>query len=482
MNVTRRGLGKLALGAGATSTLRATALDVPAHSAKAARGGFPQGFLWGTATASYQVEGAAGEDGRGASIWDTFSHTAGKVEHGDTGDVADDEFHRYKDDIAILRELGVKTYRFSVSWPRIFPNGHGQPNAAGLGYYERLVDQLLAAGIQPFCTLYHWDLPQTLQDAGGWENRDTAQRFADYAGYMSQRLSGRVQHFMTLNEIRTFTELGYRSGTHAPGLKLGRKDFAQVRHHALLAHGLGVQAIRAHAAPGVEVGLAENLSAATPVIDAPEHVSAATRAIREENAPYLTAILEGRYTEAYLAGLGKDAPRFTADEMKAIGSPLDFVGLNVYQPTYVRAANNARGYEIVEPSSTYPRMLSSWLTIGPECLYWAPRLAASVWNLKAIYITENGASATDQLSDAGEVLDIDRVMYLRNYIMQLQRAVQEGAPVKGYFVWSLLDNYEWADGYGKRFGLVYVDFASQKRIPKLSAAFYRNVIRENRIA
>ena len=249
MQLTRRQIGKLALASAASTALPSAAL-VPAYAAKAAepdaRAAFPKDFLWGTATAAYQVEGASRADGRGVSIWDTFSHTPHHVAHNDTGDVADEEYHRYKDDVAMLKELGVKTYRFSIAWPRIFPSGAGSPNEQGLSYYSRLVDALLEAGIEPYCTLYHWDLPQALEDRGGWQNRETAQRFADYAGYVSSKFSDRVSHFMTLNEIRTFTELGYQAGEHAPGLKLGQRDFSQVVHHALLAHGLGVQIGRAH--------------------------------------------------------------------------------------------------------------------------------------------------------------------------------------------------------------------------------------------
>jgi len=484
ISLTRRRLGQLALAAAACSAMPGNAQPQPSQLMSGGlgkAGSFPEGFLWGTATASYQVEGAADQAGRGPSIWDTFSHIPGNIAHNDTGDVADDEFHLYKEDLRLLQNMGVKSYRFSIAWPRIFPDGKGAPNPAGLAFYEKLVDELLQAGIQPYCTLYHWDLPQTLQNDGGWLNPDTATHFADYAGYVTGRLSDRIQHFMTLNEIRTFTGNGYRWGNHAPGLKLNDRDFAQLNHHAVLAHGLGVQAIRAAAKQGTLIGLAENPSAITPVMDSPANVAAAALAMREENAPYLTAILEGRYTDAYLAKLGSDQPKFTEAEMKIIASPIDFVGLNIYQPTYVIAEESPRGYAIVEPSETFPRMLSPWLTIGPECLYWAPRLVSQIWKPRAIYITENGASATDTPTSSGQVMDIDRVMYLRNYLSQLQRCVAEGIPVKGYFLWSLLDNYEWADGYGKRFGLIYVDFKSQKRTPKLSAAFYGNVIKENRV-
>jgi beta-glucosidase len=303
-----------------------------------------------------------------------------------------------------------------------------------------------------------------------------------YAGYVAQRLSDRVNHFMTTNEIRSFVEIGYRDGMHAPGLKLGQSAVAQVAHHAVLAHGLGVQAIRAAAKPGTQVGLAENATATCPVIETEPHIDAAAKAMREENAMYLTAILEGKYTDLYLKRLGASAPKFTDDEMRAIGSPLDFVGLNVYSPEYVRADDSEQGYAIVPRPSSFPHMESPWLAVGPEALYWSPKLVSRNWNPKALYITENGASAADVLTPDGHVLDTDRTMYLRNYISQLHRAVSEGVPVHGYFCWSLLDNYEWADGYEKRFGIVYVDFKTQKRTPKLSAEFYKATIAADSVA
>ena len=444
---------------------------------------FPEGFLWGSATASYQVEGAVKADGRGVSIWDTFSHTPGKTHNGDTGDVADDDYHRYKEDIALMKELGLKTCRFSIAWPRIFPNGTGQPNQKGIDHYSRFVDSLLEAGVQPYCTLYHWDLPQALQDKSGWQSKDTAKAFADYAGYTAGKLSDKIRHFMTTNEIRTFTELGYKQGTHAPGLQVDAKAFAQVCHNAVLGHGLGVEAIRAHAKAGTLVGLAENATATCPAIATEPHIAAAHRAYQEENAPYLNVILTGKYTEAYLKKLGANAPSTTPDEMKTIASPLDFVGLNVYQPTYVMADESKEtGYSVVEPPSSYPHMFSAWLYIGPEALYWSPTLAHEIYGLKAIYITENGASSADTLTPDGHILDTDRTMYLRNYIMQLHRAVAAGVPVKGYFLWSLLDNFEWADGYEKRFGITYVDFQTQKRTPKLSSHFYKALIAVNAVS
>jgi beta-glucosidase len=455
---------------------------------------FPDGFLWGSATASYQVEGAVHEDGRGVSIWDTFSHTPGKTHDGDTGDVADDYYHRYKEDISLMRDLGLKTCRFSIAWSRIFPNGTGAPNPKGVDFYDRMVDELLAQGIQPYCTLYHWDLPQALEDKGGWQNRDTAVAFADYAGYTAGHLSDRVKHFMTMNEIRTFTELGYRDGSHAPGVKVDAAQFAQVCHYAVLGHGLAVQAIRAKAKSGTQVGLADNVTPAVPVIENAENIAAAEKGIREMNAMYLTVIEEGKYTEGYLRRLGKNAPKFTTEELQIIGSKLDFTGINIYQPTWVRAPLDSEkqnapassyipdGFTIVEMPSSYPHMFSSWLTIGPEALYWGPKLVNKLWEKNAIYITENGASSADVVATDGHVWDTDRVMYLRNYLTQLQRAVADGVPVKGYFLWSLLDNYEWADGYEKRFGITYVDFKTQKRTPKLSSYLYKEIIKRNALA
>lgn len=444
---------------------------------------FPQGFLWGSATASYQVEGAAKEDGRGVSIWDTFSHTPGKVANGDTGDVADDDYHLFKEDVGIMQEIGLKGARFSIAWPRIFPEGRGKPNQKGIDHYRQVVDAMLAAGVEPFCTLYHWDLPQPLQDKGGWENIDTAHAFADYAGYVAEQLGDRIRHWMTVNELQTFTELGYGTGIHAPGLQVGPKRFAQLCHYAVLAHGLGVQAIRAHAKAAPQVGLADNAVATCPVIADEENIRAARTAYQEENARYLNVIMTGKYTDAYLKRLGADAPHFTAEEMKTISTPLDFVGLNVYNPRWVRADSASElGYALVPNPASYPHMYSEWLSIGPEGLYWSPTLAHELYGIKTIYITENGASSADVIAPDGHVYDTDRTMFLRNYLTQLQRAVAGGVPVKGYFLWSLLDNYEWADGYGKRFGITYVDFKTQKRTPKLSSRFYKQVIAANAVS
>jgi beta-glucosidase len=471
------GLSAAALDATPTAPERPAALSSPATER-----GFPDGFRWGTATSAFQVEGAVNEDGRGPSIWDTFAREPGRIFDNANGDIANDHFHRYADDVRLMKDLGVTTYRFSIAWPRVFPQGAGAANPKGLDFYHRLVDALLAQGIEPFATLYHWDLPQALQERGGWEARDAALAFADYAGHVAHHLTDRVKNIFTMNEIASFIDLGYGQGIFAPGLTLAPARLNQARHHALLGHGLAVQAIRAKGRAGTQVGVAENITVCVPVIETPEHIAAAEKATRELNAGYLTAIFEGEYNKAYLANAGADAPRFCAEDMKAIASPVDFAGINVYAPHhYVRACAAAPGYVAVPLSLSYPHMASGWLKVGPEALYWAPRHVAKLWNVDTIYITENGCSASDAPASDSQIYDTDRVMFLRNYLAQLQRATADGVPVRGYFVWSLMDNFEWKDGYSNRFGLHYVDYATQTRVPKLSAAFYKQVIAENAV-
>jgi beta-glucosidase len=444
---------------------------------------FPSGFRWGTATSSYQIEGAAKVDGRGPTIWDTFCRVPGKVKGGATGDIANDHYHRYKEDVRLMKSLGVDCYRFSIAWSRVFPQGRGAVNQKGLDFYSRLVDELLANGIAPFATLYHWDLPQALQDRhGGWESRDVAQAFGDYAAVVAQRLSDRVKHFFTTNELLAFIELGYGNGVHAPGLSLPRGRLNQTRHHAVLGHGLAAQAIRAHGRSGTQIGLAENINVVVPLSETPENIRAAEIATREVNAGYLTVILEGRYTDAFLAAAGAEAPKFTADDLKIISTPLDFVGVNIYRPAhYVRASAKPPGYQDLPMNASHPRMASSWHQFDPVSIYWGVRHVANVWRAKEIYVTENGCAASDGIAADGNVYDMDRVMFLRSHLAELQRASAEGAPVRGYFLWSLMDNFEWADGYDMRFGVVYVDFATQRRTPKASAGYYREVVAQNRV-
>jgi beta-glucosidase len=382
-----------------------------------------------------------------------------------------------------MKALGAKAYRFSIAWPRVFPEGMGAANPKGLDFYNRLLDELLANGIEPFATMYHWDLPQALQDRnGGWMSRDTSKAFADYAGYVAERLSDRVKNFFTINECSRLVHMGYGVGADAPGLKLPQQELNQVRHNVALGHGLAVQAIRSHGRAGTRVGPAENLVICVPAIETPANVRAAEIATREVNAGYLTVMLEGKYTDAYLADAGRDAPKYSAEDLRIISSPVDFVGLNVYTPHhYVVAADNDRGFSLVPLPASFPHMDAPWLKIAPEAMYWAPRHVAKIWGVKSIYISENGTSATDQPAADGRYDDVDRIMYLRNHLTHLQRATSEGVPVDGYFLWSLMDNFEWTDGFEKRFGLYYVDFATQRRTPKLSASFYREIIARNAV-
>ena len=451
---------------------------------RASSSGFPNGFLWGTATSAYQVEGAVNEDGRGPSIWDRFTHTPGTISDNSNGDTAADHYHLYKEDIGLMKALGARAYRFSIAWPRVFPDGAGAPNPKGLDFYNRLVDALLANGIQPFATLYHWDLPQVLQDRfGGWTSRDTSKAFADYAAHVTGRLSDRVKHFFTINECSRLVHHGHEFGADAPGLKLSPPDVKQVRHNVALGHGLAVQAIRANGQAGIKVGPAENAVSCIPAIETPANIRAAEIATRELNAGYLTVMFEGKYTDAYLTQSGREGPKYTAEDLRIISSPIDFVGLNVYMPDhYVVAADNERGFTLAPFPKSFPHMKAAWLRPGPETMYWVPRHVARLWNVKSIYITENGTSGSDQPAADGTIYDVDRIMYLRNYLTQLQRATSEGIPVAGYFLWSLMDNFEWSDGYGERFGLYHVDFETQRRTPKLSAAFYRETIAQNAVA
>ena len=454
---------------------------------------FPDGFYWGTATSAYQIEGAWNEDGKGESIWDRFAHTPGNIRNGDTGDVANDHYHRYKEDVELMKDIGAKAYRFSISWPRIFPEGTGQPNLKGLDFYDRLVDELKAAGIEPFATLYHWDLPQALEDKGGWQSRDTAKAFGEYAGYIADKLSDRIRYIFTINEFRSFTDAGYRGfevpgpvprTVHlAPGLKLPAAEFHQVRHHAVLAHGLAVQAIRAKAKPGTKVGPAENIDTAVPLIESPEHIKAAQLATREMNAPFLTVMLEGKYTDGYLKETGKDAPRFTDEDLMIIGAPLDFVGINVYAPRFfVLASDQAPGWRAVPYAKGHPKAAINNFPIAPECLYWASTFVQSLWGPKEIFITENGCAGEDVLGEDGNIYDTDRITFIRAHLTQLQRAAADGVPVMGYFYWSTMDNLEWTAGFGNRFGLVYVDFKTQKRTPKMSARWFREAAKRNAVA
>jgi len=436
---------------------------------------FPADFIFGTATASYQIEGAANEDGRGESIWDHFSHTPGKTYQGDTGDVACDHYHRVDEDIALMKGLGVTAYRFSIAWPRIIPDGTGQVNQKGLDWYCRLVDKLLAAGITPFATMYHWDLPQALEEGcGGWRSRKTPQAFARYAEVIVKALGDRVADWMTLNEMPCIIFLGHKTGRHAPGAQESEKVLNQIQHHCLLAHGHGVRAVREHA-PQAEVGVAHNAPIRPPVYETSENIEAAARTFRDTNV-MLEAMAHGSYPAEWLKKSGADAPVTEDGDMELIGSATDFIGFNVYGGMYVQAADNPDGYRTIEFPPSYPQAFADWIKFVPQSLYWGVRWLNEIYGWKKIYISENGCAMDDQLT-GNEILDTDRMQYFRLYLQAAARAVAEGYPLRGYFAWSLMDNFEWAEGYRHRFGLHYVDFKTQERTRKLSGDYYAEVVK-----
>lgn len=451
---------------------------------------FPDNFLWGAATSSYQIEGAVDADGRKPSVWDTFSAMPDRTFNGDTGMVACDHYYRYADDIKLIADLGIKHYRFSLSWCRIIPDGRGDVNEAGIDFYKRLVDTLLDHDITPHVTLFHWDSPESLEKRyGSWRSREMAQDFADYASAVVSRLGDRITHWITINEITCFTHLGYgvnQTPIHAPGtIVRSEKQVWQTSHHALLAHGLGCQAIRAASPVACSVALVDNFAVTVPIGEAPAHLAAARKAfhVAGPNGGVLFPALTGNYSRLFLKQLGPNAPDIREGDLKIIHQPLDALGFNIYSGVYVRAIDRDPGYEILGFPPGYPRMHMPWLQFVPESLYWGIRhISETVGQPKLpIYITENGCAAQDQLTAQGEVIDSDRILYLRQYLKAAHRAVSEGYPLKGYFVWSLLDNFEWSWGYDRRFGIVYVDYASQTRIAKASAHWYAECIAQNRV-
>jgi beta-glucosidase len=452
---------------------------------------FPPDFVLGAATAAFQIEGAAREDGRGPSIWDTFARRPGAVAGGDTGEVACDHYHRYREDIALLRELGVRSYRFSVSWPRVQPTGSGPVNAAGLDFYRRLVDGLLDAGIEPAVTLYHWDLPQALEDRGGWRERDTAHRFADYARLVADALADRVPRWITLNEPWCSAFLGHANGHHAPGSREGTLALAAA-HHLLVGHGLAVPVLREAGAR--EVGIALNLDHVTPATGAPQDVAAALRAETQRNLMWTEPLLKARYADGEEDTWG-DLVRHQcfrrSGDLDTVAAPLDFLGINYYTPSVVRSApyrdadpltrtaddNRFEGVGVPEARHTamgwpvVPHTLRD-LLVGLRARYGDA--------LPPVHITENGCAEDDVPTADGAVHDTARVAYLDGHLRAVADAIADGVDVRGYYVWSLLDNFEWAYGYSKRFGLVYVDYATQRRIPKDSYHWYRDLITEQR--
>ncbi len=434
---------------------------------------FPDEFVWGAATASYQIEGAVREDGRGESIWDRFSHSPGRVRNGDTGDVACDHYHRFRDDVALIAGLGLNAYRFSVSWSRVLPAGTGAVNQAGLDFYDRLVDELLARDIAPFLTLYHWDLPQALEDAGGWPVRATAEAFADYAGIVAARLGGRVRSIATLNEPWVVADHGYRIGTHAPG-RSEPAGAITAAHHLLVAHGLGVQAIRA-AAPGTPAGIVLNLGPMQPASSHPLDLEAASAEHDWLNRWYLDPLVGRPYPELPRWAAGASRAEIRNGDMELIAAPLDFLGVNYYSRNWVRSPLLPPLQPTGEPAE---RTGMGW-EVYPAGLAQTLELVASRTGTLPLYITENGAAYP--VDDAEPARDPARVSYLRRHLDAALDAVERGVPLRGYFVWSLLDNFEWAHGYGPRFGIVHVDYGTLERRVRDSARFMAAVARSGRL-
>ena len=438
---------------------------------------FPDDFIWGAATAAYQVEGGAHEDGKGPSIWTEFEKRPGAILENVTGDVTSNQYHCWQEDIRLMKQAGMTAYRFSLAWSRIMPEGRGAVNQKGLDYYKRLCDGLLENGIEPYVTLYHWDLPLALQkEYGGWLSRETVKYFGEYARCAAEALGTRVKHYFTTNEFLGCTDQGYANGLLAPGLRLPRKSRNQVRHNMLLAHGVAMQVLRT-AAPHAEVGIAENPIFLIPVQDTPEHVEATKQAFREINAHFLTAIMEGGYPACYLESEKEDAPEVADGDFRLISAPMDFLGLNIYYGNYVRYAGDQPGK--YKKYDQYPDDTS--LLFQPDSIYWGCRIVNELWHPKKIMISENGCFGTDRPEPDGQIRDLHRIKYLRAYLTRLADAVREGIPVRGYLHWSLLDNLEWNSGFRRRFGLIFVNYLTSERIPKLSYHWYSELIRTGKI-
>lgn len=443
----------------------------------------PENFLWGTSTAAYQVEGSARADGRGLSIWDTFSHTPGKIRNGDTGDVATDHYRRWKDDVALMAALGVGAYRFSIAWPRVLPDGTGRVNEQGMAFYEALVDELLAQNITPCVTLYHWDLPQALEDRGGWLNRDMAGYFVEYADVMTRRLGDRVRRWMTLNEPNVFGFSGYFTGRHAPGHQRDTvQDALQAIHHALLAHGRAVDVIHSNS-PESLAGIALSLGQAYPLSDTEEDLRAARLCDGSHNRWFADPLFAKGYPDDMLSWYGENSPQIAAGDMEQIAAPLDFLGVNAYCPDHVWAdPDSPFGYAALTGKNDelaargIPSSPLGW-PILPESLKELLIRINMEYAPSAIYVTENGMADIHAAKDDA-IEDTGRVDYLKRHIAAVLEAVEEGVPVQGYFVWSFMDNFEWAVGYAVRFGIVYIDYEDgQARIPKASFSWYQQFLK-----
>ena len=446
---------------------------------------FQDNFLWGAATSAYQIEGAAAEDGKDPSVWDEFSHVSGHIYQNETGDIACDHFHRFREDVSLMKRIGLKVYRFSISWPRIFPEGEGQVNEAGFRFYENLIDELNRNGILPFVTLFHWDLPAALQKKGGWLNPDSPLWFRGYAEAVARRFAGKVKYYLTMNEPQCFIWLGYGTGQHAPGLRLSPPELLTAAHHALLAHGFAVAALRAYGGEGLKIGLAQCGGMYVPASESQDDIEAA-RAATLEAADSPHELLMGTslwssplFRAQYPSALWKNhrdwMPKIGPNDMERISVPLDFYAQNFYSATPVRA--EAGGWRAVPYPPGSPKNSMGW-AVMPSCLYWGPKFLYEAYG-KPVLVSENGFCALDAISLDGKIHDTERVNYMHRYLKELHRAAEEGVDIPGYFYWSLMDNYEWDSGYRERFGLIYTDYQTLRRIPKDSADWYRSVILHN---
>lgn len=445
---------------------------------------FPTDFRWGAAASAYQIEGAWQDDGKGLSLWDVIGNRPGK-NGGETGQIACDHYHRFAEDVGHMRTIGLRSYRFSVSWPRVLPNGTGTINPKGLDFYNRLVDSLLEAGIEPWLTLFHWDYPMELYHRGGWLNRDSADWFADYAGVMAEALGDRVSHWLTLNEPQCFIGLGLVEGTHAPYETLPMSLALRAMHHALLGHGKAVQALRAMSPRPVEVGWAPTYAAVIPDSETPADIEAARReyfSVRPNTlfrmAIWTDAAYLGHFPEEAPEVYGADWPAITDADLKTIAQPLDFHGTNCYSGYRVRAGEDGEAVSVPFPTGR-PTGSLEWLNLVPETVYWKARFQAERYGNKPFYVTENGFCNLDWVALDGRVHDPQRVDYVQRYLLGVKRALEEGIDIRGYFYWSIMDNFEWSEGYKSRFGLIHVDFETQKRTMKESAWWYRELIRTN---
>lgn len=442
---------------------------------------FPDDFVWGAATAAVQIEGGAESDGKGRSIWDSFSETPGVIADGSTPENATDHYRLFEKDIELMAEMGIKAYRFSISWPRVFPDGTGTINEPGLRFYDQLVDTLLAKGIEPWVTLFHWDYPQALFDKGGWLNPESSDWFNEYVKVVVKRLSDRVSHWITLNEQQVFIEFGHRTGIHAPGLKLDFSDILQVCHNTLLAHGKAVETIRDHAIKKPLVGIAPAGIIGVPVSESEENIQAARLATFHieknscwNNIWFCDPAILGRYPEEGLKIYDGLMPKFPESDLEQICQPLDFIGTNIYTADLITADNSAQRFSKVPFPAGCPVTAMDWPLV-PESLYWGVRYLNERYQLPVV-ITENGMAGHDWPCLDNRIHDQYRIDYMSRYLTQLSRACAEGYPCPGYFYWSLLDNFEWAFGYSRRFGLIHVDYATFKRTMKDSARWYAKLI------